>query len=66
MEQKRISPRGVQPRVPIAQAITAKNVQNAYGFKESRYQQKRIEVWGRTSREMLRSVGAKIVKRVKR
>ena len=62
MEAKRISPRGVQPRVPVAQGITANNVQHAYLFKKSRYQQRRIEAWGKTSRQMLVDLGAKISK----
>jgi hypothetical protein len=65
-ETKVIKPRGVQPRIPVAQSITASNIQHAYGFRESRYQQKRINTWERLKQQSLGDLGAKMVKKIKK
>ena len=51
-----------------AASITAKNIEKAAGVfpcseRATRYNRRRIEAWGRSNREFLRSLGARFVKR---
>lgn len=59
---------GPQPEFQPAQSITAHQIQVAAGVTNSsesrrKYHRRRIEAWGRSNREFLRSLGARFVKK---
>lgn len=67
MKDQTIRPRGELPTFHEPPTITALDIQTATGLTDCsrshrKYHRSRIEEWGRINREVLRSLGAEIVR----
>jgi hypothetical protein len=61
-DQGVLSPRGRQPEVPQAKSITKQNIETAYASDHGRTQRRRINAFGEINREVLKDLGAEIVR----